>query len=473
MSAGAVRHKLERARTALLAVAICICPAAFFSCGKGSGNSDGADSVSTAIPDTLRVGTLYSPTSYFIYREMQMGYDYDLVQRFGADKNAVIDLHVAPSLASLIQMLDSGDIDIAAYEIPITAEYRSHVLPAGPENITSQVLVQPKPSKENPGITDVTELVGRDIYVEKASKYQHRLVNLNDELGGGIRIHTIDKDTLLTEDLIEMVSEGKLPLTVVDSDIASINRTYYPDLDISLPVSFPQRSSWGVSPAKPWLADSLNAWFSTNEPKKSQARLHKRYFELSKVSPAVNINFNSGRISPYDNLFKKYAGTAKVDWRLLAAQGYAESQFDSTVVSWAGARGIMQIMPGTARAHGLAESEMASPEPNIRCAAEIMRSLDKSLTKYVENPEERIKFVLAAYNSGIAHIYDAIALAKKTGKKTDVWDDNVADALLLKSNPEYYNDPVCKYGYFRGKQTRAYVKKVMDFYEKAKMKIKQ
>lgn len=457
----------------LLILSLGLLQTAFYSCGNGSGSADGADSVCTDIPDTLRVGTLYSPTSYFIYREMQMGYDYDLVQRFGADKNSVIDLRVAPSLASLIQMLDSGEIDIAAYEIPITAEYRQHVLPAGPENITSQVLVQPRSTKGNKAITNVTELIGRDIYVEKSSKYQHRLVNLNDELGGGIKIHTIDKDTLLTEDLIEMVSEGKLPLTVVDSDIASLNRTYYPELDISLPISFPQRSSWGVPPGKPWLADSLNEWFSANEPKKSQARLHKRYFELSKVSPAVNINFSSGRISPYDELFKKYAKTARQDWRLLAAQGYAESQFDTTVVSWAGARGIMQIMPATARAHGLAEGEIASPEPNIRCAAEIISSLDKSLSRYVDDPAERIKFVLAAYNSGLAHIYDAIALAEKTGKKTNVWDDNVAEALLLKSNPEYYNDPVCKYGYFRGKQTRAYVKKVMDFYEKSKQKIKE
>ncbi|MCM1021109.1 MAG: transglycosylase SLT domain-containing protein [Muribaculum sp.] len=457
----------------VICVMLCILQITQVSCRSGKGSEETVDSISTAIPDTLRVGTLYSPTSYFIYRETQMGYDYDLVQRFGQDKNAVIDLQVAPSLSALIQMLDSGLIDIAAYEIPITSEYKTHVLPAGPENITTQVLVQPKPTKEQPGITDVTELIGQDVYVEKASKYQYRIVHLNDELGGGIKIHTVDKDTLLTEDLIEMVSEGKLPLTVVDSDIASLNHTYYPDLDISLPVSFPQRASWGVSPKKPWLADSINSWFNNNEPRKSQARLHKRYFELSKVNPAIHINFNSGRISPYDNIFKKYAEVAKQDWRLFAAQGYAESRFDTTVVSWAGAKGIMQIMPATARAHGLAENEMASPEPNIRCAAEIMSKLDKSLSRYVSNPDERIKFVLAAYNSGIAHIYDAIALAGKTGKKTDVWDGNVAEALLLKSNPEYYNDPVCKYGYFRGKETRAYVKNVIDFYEKAKLKIKK
>ncbi len=457
-------------------IAVCMLWAwliAVTSCKSNTNTGNGTGQEAISLPDTLHVGTLYSPMSYFIYREEQMGYDYDLVQRFGSDKGITIDLHVAPSMASLIQMLDSGIIDLAAYEIPITSEYRGHVLPAGPENTTSQVLVQRKPSKKHPGITNVTQLVGRDIYVENASKYQQRLINLNNELGGGIRIHTIDKDTLITENLIEMVSEGKLPLTVVDSDIASLNRTYYPDLDISLPISFQQRSAWGVSPKSPWLADSINSWLNDTERKKSRSRLHKRYFELSKVSPAVNINFSSGRISPYDDLFRKYAAEAGIDWRLLASQGYAESQFDTTVISWAGAKGIMQIMPRTAKAYGLSEAEILSPEPNIRCAAKIMASLDKLLENHVKNPEERTKFVLAAYNSGIAHIYDAIALAAKTGKQTDVWDDNVSDALMLKSNPEYYNDPVCKHGYFRGRQTTSYVKKVLDFYEKAKAKIKK
>ena len=96
-----------------------------------------------------------------------------------------------------------------------------------------------------------------------------------------------------------------------------------------------------------------------------------------------------------------------------------------------------------------------------------MKSLDTSLAKKVPDPEERRKFTLAAYNSGIAHIYDAIALAAKYGKNPQVWDGNVADALLMKSKPEYYNDPVCKYGYFRGKETTAYVRKVMDFYNRS------
>lgn len=212
------------------AIAAISAAALFFmpSCvGHSSGSSSGenGDTAVTAhpLPDTLRVGTLYSPTSYFIYRETQMGYDYDLAGRFTSDKGIALELHVAPNLARAVEMLDSGLIDLLAYEVPVTAEYRDHVLPCGIERITHQVLVQPRQSKDHELITDVTQLVGREVYVEKDSKYHHRLINLDNELGGGIRIKPIDKDTLISEDLIAMVSDGEIPLTIVDSDVASLN----------------------------------------------------------------------------------------------------------------------------------------------------------------------------------------------------------------------------------------------------------
>lgn len=450
-------------------MAACLATCGVIGCGRPQQATGNVDSTSVArpLPDTLRVATLYSPTSYFIYKEEKMGYDYNLVTRLAADKGMAVDLIIAPNLASMIEMLDSGRVDLIAYEVPVIAEYRKHAIPCGPENFTSQVLVQPR--SDSLAITDVTQLVGREIYVEKDSKYHLRLQNLNDELGGGIKIHPIDRDTLITEDLIAMVSAGEIPLTIVDSDIARINKTYYRDLDITLRLSFPQQSSWAVAPSAEWLADSINQWFNQETHRRTQAQLLKRYFELSKEgNSSISIDLTKGYISPYDNLFKKYAKSIGWDWRLLASQGFTESRFDTTVVSWAGARGIMQIMPGTARAYGLGADRITNPEANIAASVRIIADLDKSLSRYVADKDERRKFIIAAYNSGLAHIYDAIALAKKYGKNPAVWEDNVEDALLMKSKPEYYNDSVCKYGYFRGRQTHEYVIKVMEFYSKAR-----
>ncbi|MDE6377288.1 MAG: transporter substrate-binding domain-containing protein, partial [Duncaniella sp.] len=204
--------------------------AAVISCGHRK-HSEDVDTESHKLPDTLRVVTLYSPASYFIYRGQEMGYDYELVTALAVDKDLMLKVDVAPSLQRAVEMLDSGLVDLIAYEVPVTAEYREKVIPCGPENITTQVLVQPRKGEEKL-ITDVTDLVGRDVYVEADSKYEARINNLNHELGGGIRIHPVSRDTMITEDLITMVSEGKIPLTVVDSDIANINKTYYSDLDV-------------------------------------------------------------------------------------------------------------------------------------------------------------------------------------------------------------------------------------------------
>lgn len=446
-------------------------------CG-GNGSADTADSASSSsgrlqLPDTLRVGTLYSPTSYFIYRETEMGYDYDLARRFASDKGMEMQIVVANNLARAVEMLDSGLIDLLAYEVPVTAEYRERVVACGVENITHQVLVQPRRAPDSLRITDVTQLAGREVYVENDSKYYHRLLNLNNEIGGGINIRPVERDTLITEDLIAMVSDGEIPLTVVDSDIAALNKSYYPDLDITLEVGFPQRSAWAVARDKAWLADTINAWSAQEAPRRERASLLKRYYERSKQAgdALYVLDFSKGRMSPYDNLFRRYASQLGWDWRLLSAIGYAESRYDSTQVSWAGARGLMQLMPATARAFGLSEERMADNEGSVSTAVKVLKSLDNSLKKEVPDPHERVKFVLAAYNSGLAHILDAIAIARKHGMKADVWDGNVAEALLLKSNPEYYNDPVCRYGYFRGRQTFDYVRTVMACYAKAKKQI--
>ena len=443
-----------------------------WACGSGGAEkSVVVEDTVHPLPDTLRVATLYSPMSYFNYREEQMGYDYTLVSDFTRDKGMELELTVANNLAQAIEMLDSGYVDLVAYEVPVTSEYKEHVIACGPVNYTNQVLVQPKRAANR--VTDVTQLVGREVYVERNSKYQQRLEHLNDELGGGISIHPVDRDTLITEDLMEMVSTGQIPLTVVDSDVAKLNKTYYPDLDISLELSFKQRSSWGVSTSMRWLADSIDAWIGTENSRRENDMLLKRYFELSKNIPSVyTFKISKGKLSPYDAIFKHYAKESGWDWRLLASIAFVESRFNNSVTSWAGARGIMQIMPKTAVANGVSPEALSDPETSVRVATRILGILDRQLKPYVSDTEERRKFILAAYNSGGAHILDAIALAEKYGRDPQVWRGNVAEALLMKSNPEYYNDPVCKYGYFRGKQTTAYVEEVMAFYEKCKKELK-
>ena len=462
-----------RKTLAIAALTASALTAALSACGSGKGG-DGADTVVThPLPDTLRVATLYSPTSYFIYREEEMGYDYALVADWASDKGMVLDIRVAPKLETAIQWLDSAKVDIIAYQVPVTDTYNRQVLHCGPVSETSQILVQKK--GRDTLLTDVTQLVGHDVYVERNSKYHQRISNLNSELGGGIRIHSVDRDTLIIEDLMEMVAKGEIPMTIVDSDIARVSRTYYPGLDISLSLSFGQKAQWAVARDREWLADSVNAWFAQDLPRLHTREVYRRYFEESKTMPShtAAVTFRGGKVSPYDHLFKQYAKEIGWDWRLLAAIGFVESGYDSSVVSWAGARGIMQIMPVTARAMGSTPEAMTDPETSIRVAVKAIKSIDKMMARYISDPQKRRPFVIASYNSGGAHIIDAIALAKKHGHNPEQWHGSVDMALLMKSDPVHYNDPVVKYGYFRGTQTVEFVRRVENFYNKAQKYVRQ
>ena len=181
------------------------------------------------------------------------------------------------------------------------------------------------------------------------------------------------------------------------------------------------------------------------------------------MSKNAILSVADGRISPFDEIFKKEAKAINWDWRLLAAMAYHESRFDTTVVSWMGARGIMQLMPKTAAIFGLGMDSIAMPEPNVRAAVQSLSVIANSLVS-IEDSEEKLKFIIAAYNSGLGHVFDAIAIAKKYNKNPQIWYNEVEEAMNMKANPEYYNDEVCRFGYFRGRQTTTYVRDVMTLY---------
>ena len=123
----------------------------------------------------------------------------------------------------------------------------------------------------------------------------------------------------------------------------------------------------------------------------------------------------------------------------------------------------MQLMPRTASRFGVGRK--SSPESHIRAGVNFIKWLDNRFDDEITDPVERTKFVLASYNVGKGHVDDARRLAEKYGADPNVWEDNVELWLLNKSQPNYYRDPVVKYGYARGIETYNYVKQVIDRYE--------
>ena len=224
--------------------------------------------------------------------------------------------------------------------------------------------------------------------------------------------------------------------------------------------------AWAVRTDNTELADSLRSWYKP-EIAESVKREEKALFSTQSIHRRVYapmLNTQAGIISNYDHLFKRYAPIARWDWRLLAAQCYQESCFDPKAYSWAGAKGLMQIMPETAKHLGLAESDVYEPELNIYAAVRYINELNTRFMD-IRNSEERKFFILASYNGGFFHIRDAMALAKKNGKNPHKWI-HVAEYVLKLSTPEYYNDPVVKYGYMRGNETANYVSAIYSRWQK-------
>ena len=439
--------------------------------GKRNAADGGADIDLPGIRERgeLTVLTANSSTSYFNYRGEPMGFQYELAQQFASSLGLKMKLKVVNNTAEMVRCLLRGEGDLIAYNLDITPAWKDSLIYCGEENITHQVIVQRK-GKEALG--DVTQLIDKDIYVSPG-KYYDRLVHLDEELGGGIRIHLVEADSVSAEDLITWVAEGKIDYTVATDEVAKINRTYYPNLNIGLVISFDQRASWAVRKTAPLLAQAADKWHRENINSPEFQASARRYFELDKQpSHGSILSVKDGKISHYDNLFRKYAKEIGWDWRLLASLAYAESNFNPDVVSWAGARGLMQLMPATARVMGIPKGKEQDPEESIKGGVKYIARLQE-LFRNVPDEDERVKFVLAAYNAGAGHVTDAMALAKKYGRNPYRWEHHVDHYILLKSNEEYYQDPVCKNGYFRGTETYNFVRDVIGRAEMYQAKIKQ
>jgi len=169
----------------------------------------------------------------------------------------------------------------------------------------------------------------------------------------------------------------------------------------------------------------------------------------------------AGEISPFDSLVRQSAQTIGWDWRLLASLLYEESHFDPQAVSWAGAIGLMQLMPGTARMFG--SGDLFDPETNIRSGTRYISYLQKEWNNVLD-PENRIRFVLASCNVGPGHVRDAQKLARKYGRDPEVWDGSVERYLKLKSDPFYYRDEASEFGYCNGIMPVNYARNILARY---------
>lgn len=417
--------------------------------------------------------------SYFYYKGGPMGYEYELLSRLASHLGIDLRIKVITSIEDAMNMLNNGSGDIIAFPLTVTTERRKLVEFTDTHFNTSQVLVQRKPDnwRDNPYLAEKkmvrnpADLIGEKVYVKYGSSFKDRLENLSQEIGGQIIIEE-DSASAETESLIKKVAEGEIKFTVTDQTIAMVNAAYYPNLDVNTMMSLPQQIAWAVRKNSPELLSTINDWFAQIKKSGTFNVIYNRYFNSPRTSVIRRTSdFSSlggNKISVYDDIIKEKAKELGWDWRLLASMIYQESNFIPTAESWAGAKGLMQLIPSTGKYYGA--ENLFNPEQNINAGVNFLKFLDRQWGKTIIDEEERIKFMLASYNVGLSHVLDARNLVRKYKGDPTKWKE-VEDYLSKKSDPKYYRDPVVKAGYCRCEEPINYVKEVLGRYEEYKQYI--
>lgn len=406
----------------------------------------------------IRAAVDNNSTGYYIYRGRRMGYEYELLRDLAKRMDVQLHLVLVSDIDKAFNFLENGKVDVIAMNLEKSQERSDRANFSEPLGKMSSVLIGKKSAQK---IESWNDIEGDTILVRQGSIYMSQLLAVKDSFNVNF---TILEKPEHEESLIDEVVKDKIKWTVADLNIAQVNATYYDGLDISWKVKEESEVSWVVRKNSPKLLSTLNDWLEDKQ-KRFIPDLYAKYFLNPKNSYfRSNSPFSSlagNRISQYDELIQNGAEQLGWDWRLLASLVYKESRFDTTATSYAGASGLLQLMPVTLERFGVQNPH--DPIESLSGGVRYLRYLDKFWMERVPETNERIKFILASYNIGHGHVEDAWRLAMKYGNNTQSWA-TVSEFLELKTNPKYYKDPVVKSGFAKGHLAVNYVKDVMSIY---------
>jgi len=408
---------------------------------------------------TLRVITRNNAASYFLWRGELLGFEYDLAKAFAKQHKLRLEIISAPSHEAQIPMLLEGKGDIIASFLTVTEKRQqrgvafSRYHHKASETIVSRV--------DDNSIETLNDLTGRSIHVRKSSAYWETLQSLKDN---GLNFNLIAApENMETEEIIAQVASGAFDLTLADNHLVNIELTWRDDIHATLVVGEVRDNAWAMRATNPELLKAVNQFIKKQYRSLFYNVTYDKYFKNAhriKKYRAQRIDLNpDGTLSPYDNLIKKYANKHDFDWRLLVAQMYQESRFNPKAKSWAGARGLMQVMPRTAKEMGI--SDLKKPEPGIKAGVQYLNWVRDRFEPEL-NVKSRMWFTLAAYNAGQGHVKDARRLARQQGLNPNLWFDNVEKAMLLLTKRKYFRK--ARYGYVRGREPVNYVREIRTRY---------
>lgn len=409
----------------------------------------------------ITVLTTNNANTYYIYKEKPMGFEYDLARAF-ADYLGVKLAVVTPGWSRLLDSLNNRQGDFIAAGMTRTHErekiacFSNSYLP-----VQQKIIIH----KTNRTITGPNDLNGKIIHIREGTSYQQRLEQL--QAGGIEPIMVLHKD-IATEELIQKVAEKKIAVTVADSNIAFLNRRYYPDVKIAFPIEKEQHLGWAVRRGDKRLLNKINNFFKQIKQDGTYDKIYNRYYSAVDTFDYVDLKTFHERIytrlPAYRSIIQQQAEKYGFDWRLIAAVIYQESHFDPLARSHTEVRGIMQLTQTTAKEMGV--TNRFDPLQSIRGGVKYLSKMRGHFDN-IEDPHTRLLFGLASYNIGYGHVRDAQQIAREMGMDPTNWA-SLKKTLPLLRNRKYYQHT--SHGYARGTEPVRYVERILTYYDILKQK---
>lgn len=407
---------------------------------------------------SIKMLTRNGASSYYLGADGPTGPEYELVRAFADYLGVDLEILVTDTFAGLERELHIGNGDLIAANLTRTQprELRFNFGPDYLRTTTEVVYRRGQSRPEGPG--DLLEL---DIMVIAGSSYEEVLRGLKDEHPG---ITWEAREDVGIEELLLAVADGAIDATLVDSNIYRINRPFYPRIASAFTLDAELPHAWAFPPGDDdSLAQMARSFMLTARASGLVDAIEERFYrypeQLGRVSMHQFLGQVRARLPKLLPLFRKTASRLGMDWRLLAAIAYQESQWDPDAVSFTGVRGIMMLTRRTAEQVGI--NDRRDPEQSIAGGARYFLELHRRLPPQVRD-SDRIWFTLAAYNMGMGHLEDARVLTERQGGNPDDWSD-VEQRLNLLSQERYYKD--LRYGYARGFEARKFVSNVQRYYD--------
>jgi len=399
-----------------------------------------------------------SPTTYYLDKNDPTGFEYALAERLAQELGVDLRMETAFTLPDIFNKLQRHQADIAAAGLTLT-EQRTASYPHTTPYLNSTPLVVSVADHVQP--RSIPDLAGLKIVVLAGSSHAEMLRSLQKNEAPDLQWEEIDEADALQ--LLERLNDGQADLAIMDSSEFTAQQSFYPRLQVAFELTTEQELVWYLPPQidNTRLLALIDNFIQRLQKDGTLARLRDQYFGYRpSISPNNADEFarNVSQTLPiYEALIKQVANEYQLDWQLLAALAYKESQWNPKATSPTGVRGMMMLTEPTARDLGV--DNRLDAAQSLRGGARYLKDITRRLPKRIQEPD-RTWMALAAYNIGIAHLEDARVLTQRQGGNPNLWDD-VKERLPLLQKTRYYKDT--RYGYARGIEATDLVQKVRHY----------